>query len=108
MNLENLPRFRDHACRINELIPVWAQSYQVSTAAIERQILFAAGWCASNPRRAPKRDVVRFLFNWMSKAKKMGNLVEEKKIMPIVEIEPDLSYEEMVAIRKQNIKEPAT
>jgi hypothetical protein len=108
MNLENLPRFRDHSIKINELIPIWAQSYQVSEAAIERQILFAHGWIMSNPRRAPKRDIVRFLYNWMSKAKKMGNLVQEKKIIPTMEKDPDMSYEEMVAIRKQNIKEAAT
>ena len=93
------------ALEIISLIPTWARAYGVSEDAIRRQIPYAYGWCVSNPRKAPKKDVVRFLFNWMKNAKRYGNLVEEKPVptngaMP--EPEPDMTYAEMVMIREKN------
>ena len=102
----NFPRFKEHSFRIVSLIPEWARAYQVPEQAILRQLSYAHAWINANPRKAPKRDPVRFLFNWMRLAQKYGNLkVPEpsKKVQP--EKEPDMSFEEMVSIRKRNLGE---
>lgn len=104
IDFEKLPRFKPHAMKIFPLIEEWAAAYDVPREAIIRQLSWAHGWCLSNPKRAPKKDIVRFLFNWMRLAKKMGNLVTEKVVAPRPQDEePDMSFEEMVEIRKQNM-----
>src|SRR5580765_3293093 len=70
-----LPRFKEQAYDILQMVPVWAKSFEVDEKAIMRQIPWAHGWCESNKAKAPKKNMVRFLFNWMSRAKKLGNLV---------------------------------
>ena len=75
LDLETLPRFKKFSFEIINLIPEWAKAYEVETVAIMRQIPIAHAWCNANPKKAPKRDPVRFLHNWMRLAKKMGNLV---------------------------------
>lgn len=99
-----LPRFREHAYRITQLVAEWAIGYEVHQDAIIRQLGVAHAWISSNPRKAPKKDVVRFLFNWMRKAKEHGNLrvpVASRKREP--EPEPEMTYEEMVEIRRRNM-----
>jgi hypothetical protein len=73
--LEGLRRFQDSKFEIVCKVPEWAKAYGVEPMAIERQVLIAEAWCNSNPKKAPKKNVIRFLFNWISKAQKMGNLV---------------------------------
>lgn len=75
LDFNSLPRFKPQAYGILQMIPVWAKSFEVDEKAIVRQIPWAHGWCESNKAKAPKKNMVRFLFNWMSRAKKLGNLV---------------------------------
>ena len=79
LDLESLNRFRDFKFQILKLIPEWAQVYQVSQEAVMRQIQWAHAWCNANPRKAPKKDPVRFLGNWMRIAKQMGTLVSHPR-----------------------------
>lgn len=100
---KNLPRFKICAFQIISLIPEWARAYGVAEEAITRQLAYAHGWITTNPRRAPK-NIPRFLFNWMRKAKEYGNLkVPEPAKLREPESVPDMSYEEMVLIRKCNM-----
>lgn len=99
--------------RILFLIGEWARAYDCEEAAIVRQLSIAHSWCVSNPKRAPKSDCVRFLHNWMGKAKEMGSLVTKPVSRKYVEapVVEDLTYEEMVEIRKRNMparKPPAS
>lgn len=75
LDLESLKRFRDHKFKIFNMIPEWAKAYGVPEAAILRQIPFAHAWCNANPTKAPKKDPVRFLNNWLRIAQRMGSLV---------------------------------
>lgn len=105
-DFQKLPKFRPSATKIIPLIPEWAQAYDVPVLAIEKQLAWAHGWILSNPKKAPKKDFVRFLFNWMRKAKEFGNLVvnDPRDTTPRApDPEPDMSIEEMIAIRKQNM-----
>lgn len=100
-----LPRFKASQFTILCLIPEWAAAYEVDPAAIERQLPIAHIWCQSNPKRAPRRDVVRFLHNWMRIAKERGTLVTQEPDRKYRETIPeaDMSIEEMIEIRKQNM-----
>jgi hypothetical protein len=95
------------------MIPQWAEAFETSEAAVIRQLAWAHGWIDCNPKKAPKKDVMRFLWNWMRTAKKMGNLVEsqlnlrERSALEHNEANYDMTYEEMVAIRKQNMSRTA-
>jgi hypothetical protein len=107
LNFEKLPRFKNESVRIWSLIPQWAHAYQVSNEVIISQLYTAHAWIDSNPKRAPKKLVTRFLWSWMGQAKKYGNLRTPDKIKPrVAEPEPEMSYEEMVAIRKANMEKP--
>lgn len=81
IDFEKLPFFKKHAFRIVELIPEWSRAYEATPEAIEKQIPIAHAWICSNPTRAPKKHLGRFLNTWMKKAKEYGNLVEKKQIM---------------------------
>jgi hypothetical protein len=74
LDFNQLPRFNSQAFRITSLLSEWAVAYEVHYLDIERQIRIAHAWCDANKRKAPKKDPVRFLFNWMRKAKEYGNL----------------------------------
>ncbi len=75
LDFDALPRFKQQAYSILTMIPVWAHAFEVDEKAIIRQLGWAHGWCECNKARAPKKNIVRFLFNWMTRAKKLGNLV---------------------------------
>lgn len=93
--------------KIVELIPEWAEAHEVKHDAIVNQIYIAHAWCNSNPKKAPKKNPVRFLWSWMAAAKRYGNL---KSPVPATAKQPevippeDMSFEEMVAIRKMNMR----
>lgn len=70
-----MPLFKPQAYKIIQLIPVWAQAYQVDEQAIIKQIPIAYAWCVANKEKAPKKNYARFLNVWMGNAKKFGNLV---------------------------------
>jgi len=111
LDFEKLPRFKNEASRIVALIPEWANAYEVPSQVIIRQLGFAHGWIGSNPKRAPKHDVVRFLNNWMRKAHEFGNLTVDKPQKAAAlpqEPEPDMTFEEMVAIRRRNFPQRGT
>lgn len=106
IDFDKLPRFRGGQFTILCLISEWAAAYEVEPAAIERQIPIAHVWCNSNPKRAPRRDPVRFLHNWMRIAKERGNLVAQEIDRRYRETIPDadMSFDEMVEIRKKNME----
>ncbi len=106
-NFEKLPRFKAHAFEISLLMPQWARAHQVPCDAIINQIYIAHAWADSNPKKAPKKNITRYLFNWMAQAKRYGNLkVPEKRVQAVKAVipEPDMTFEEMQAIRKQNMR----
>ena len=74
LNLDQMPEFKAHSFKIMEMIPIWARTYQVDEQAIEKQIPIAYAWTKANPEKAPKKQIVRFLNNWMALAKKFDNL----------------------------------
>lgn len=104
MDFSPFVRFQQVRFKIISLIPEWAQAYQVDEQAIERQIGIAHCWCNANPKKAPKKDPVRFLNNWMRLAKKMGSLVSQPIDRTYKEkpAEEDLSIDEMREIRRRN------
>lgn len=105
LDFNRLSRFKEFQFEILRLVPEWALAYGVSEEAILRQIPWAHGWCSSNPKKAPKSNVIRFLFNWMRKAKEMGTLrVPEVQAVNPSEIIPprDMTADEMMEIRRKN------
>lgn len=106
LDFEKLPRFKDQGFRIVSLVCEWAFAYQVEPAAIERQIPIAHAWCNSNPKRAPKRDAVRFLNNWMRIAKGLGTLVTQEPDRRYKEsaTQEDMTIKEMIEIRQKNMQ----
>ncbi len=88
------------------LVPQWAHAYQVAQDAIVGQIYTAHAWCDSNPKKAPKRLFTRFLWAWMGQAKRYGNLKSKPapQIPRAPEPEPDMTIEEMRAIRERNMR----
>ena len=102
---EKLPRFKSHAMQIIHLIPQWSFANEVSPEAITRQLYIAHAWCDSNPKRAPKKDPARFLWSWMRQAKKYGNLTATPRDTTYREAptQEDMTVEEMIAIRRQNM-----
>ncbi len=110
LNFEKLPRFKNDSMKVWSLVPQWAHAHEVSEQAIIAQIYTAHAWCDSNPKRAPKKQVTRFLWSWMGQAKQYGNLKTKPAETPKpkdYEENRDMTYEEMVAIRQQNMRKSA-
>ena len=106
LDFSTLPRFKEKSTEIFELIPEWCVAYGVTSDAIIRQIQIAHAWCNANKKKAPRVDVVRFLWNWMQRAKQYGNLESRKpQEKKATEKETDLTYEEMVEIRRRNMNQ---
>lgn len=106
LDFERLPRFKPQAMKIVSLTRQWAYAHGVPEEAVITQIYTAHAWCDSNPKRAPKKDMARFLWSWMGQAKRYGNLVvraKEAPREPVVENEGDMTVEEMRAIRRRNM-----
>lgn len=88
INFEQMPRFKAHHFEIMSKVSEWAHAYGVPVEAVERQIPVSHAWCNANPKKAPKSDPVRFLFNWMRIAKSMGNLTVNAPGIPFKEAAP--------------------
>lgn len=104
LDFEKMPRFKRHTAQILPLLAEWADVHNVPVEAVVDQLYTAHAWCNANPKRAPKKDPVRFLWSWMRQASRWGNL--KSKLPPAAvtkEHEPEMSYEEMVAIRRKNM-----
>jgi len=65
MDFDKMPRFKMNALQITCKVSEWSEIFKVEPSEIERQIELAYGWMVNNPRRAPKSDVMRYLYNWM-------------------------------------------
>ena len=98
-----LPRFKEFQFQVVCQVPVWARVFEVDPKEVERQIMVAHAWIDNNPRKAPK-NILRFLNNWMSIADRKGSLRKVGRTLPprAMDPEPDMSIEEMIAIRKKN------
>jgi hypothetical protein len=106
LNFEKLPRWKKDSMAVWTLIPQWAHAHQVDEQAIIAQLYTAHAWCDSNPKKAPKKQVTRFLWSWMNAAKRYGNL-KTKPTEPAPrppQPEGDMTFEEMVQIRQRNMK----
>ena len=79
LDFEKMPLFSTHSYRIFKLIPQWAFSLEVDSTDIIRQLYIAHTWCLANKDKAPKKNVARFLNQWMGKAKEFGNLKRIQK-----------------------------
>ena len=78
MNFDCMPRFKAFQFEIVTRVPDWARVYQVPSDAIERQIGIAHEWARNNPKRAPKKDILRYLHNWMAIAHRSGSLLNKE------------------------------
>lgn len=109
LDFRTLPNWMPDALEIMALVETWAKAYEVPREAIIRQIPIAYAWAQSNKKKAPRKNVVRFLFSWMKQAKKWGNLRVPEVKKPKVEEQAnyDMSVEEMIAIRKANMQRSA-
>lgn len=86
------------------LIPQWAHAHQATEDAIREQIYTAHAWCDSNPKKAPKVNVTRFLWSWMGQARRYNTLMKKPVIkLRVEEVESDMTIEEMQAIRRKNL-----
>jgi len=101
-----MPKWMPEALMIMGLIDEWATAYEVPREAIERQIPIAYAWALSNPKRAPKKQIMRFLHSWMKSAKKWGNLTTEPVDLHYHDnpLEPDMTIEEMREIARRNLR----
>jgi hypothetical protein len=80
MNFEKLPRFQGESLGIVCKVPEWADLiFKVGLEEIERQIHLAHGWADANPRKAPKKNMVRYLYNWLLIAQRKGSLLQKPR-----------------------------
>ena len=100
-----MPKWMPEALEIQALIETWARAYDVPREAIIRQIPIAYAWCMSNKNKQPKKNVIRFLFNFMRKAKEFGNLTVAPKqnLYKEEKTDDDMTIEEMQEIRRRNL-----
>jgi hypothetical protein len=105
LDFKTMPKWMPEALEIQMLVDVWARAYEVPREAIVRQIPIAYAWAMSNKNKAPKTRICRYLHMFMKKAKEYGNLTVKPKGSPYKEasVKDDLTYEEMVEIRKRNM-----
>ena len=106
MDFEKLPRFKMDMIGIVCKVPEWENIFNVERSEIERQIGLAHGWCDCNPRKAPKVNTMRYLYNWLCIAQRKGSLLKKpRENYKETETADDLSIDEMIAIRKRNFGE---
>ncbi len=106
LDFTKMPRFSKDSMKIWQLIPQWAHAYQVEEQAIINQLYTAHAWCDSNPKKAPKRLITRFLWSWMAQAKRYNNLKSQIKAVldpPPEDPKEDMTIEEMREIRRKNM-----
>lgn len=70
---------------INDLARNWKEAYP--TLNIREQLILANTWCVTNPKKAPKKNVGRFLNTWMKRAHEWSLRLPKPKIY--VESIPD-------------------
>lgn len=107
LDFDKMPRFKSRASDIFRMIPQWAFAFEVPEPEIIRQLGEAHAWIECNPKKAPKKNVMRFLNSWMHAAKRYGNLRVNRQV-PVVRTadpEPDMSVEDLLAIRRKNFGE---
>ena len=105
MDFNRLPRFKAFQFQIVCQISTWAEVFEAEPKEIERQIGIAHAWADNNPKKAPRKNVMRFLNNWMQIADRKGSM--RKSASPPApkppESEPNMTFEEMVSIRQKNM-----
>lgn len=79
MDFAKLPRFKDHEAKLFWKIAEWSGVFGVDQSEIERQILLAHGWADSNPKKAPRSNIMRYLYNWMLIAQRKGSLLRKPR-----------------------------
>jgi|SRR6266403_3648353 len=105
MDFSYLQKFKSFQFEIVTRIPDWARVYQVPEEEIERQIGIAHAWWVNNPKRGPKKDIMRYLHNFFAIAERKGSMRAYPKDRAYKEPAPapDMTYDEMVEIRKRNM-----
>lgn len=109
MDFNLLPRFKAFQFEIITRVPEWARAYEVDPPEIERQIPIAHAWCQNNRRKAPKKDIMRFLNSWMGIAKRSGSLQSTKTNSIFKEKPPEdetMSGDDWARMRKALKKGP--
>lgn len=108
MDFDKLPRFQGFQVQIICRVSEWADLFEVTPEEIERQINLSHGWIQNNPKKAPKTEIMRYLYNWLLIAQRKNSLLKKpRENYREISIEPDMTYEEMVSIRKQNMNSNA-
>ena len=103
-----MPRFKKDAFKIFSLIDEWACAYEARREDILRQLPIAHAWVMSNPKRAPKSQIGRFLNAWMRTAKKFGNLTARESRVSYKETLPDaadvMTAEDWAKMRQEMVR----
>lgn len=105
LNFHQMPKWMPEALQIQMMIDVWARGYDVPREAVIRQIPIAYAWAQSNPKKAPRKNILRYLNTFMRKAQEFGNLkvpAPRPAALP-TDLAVDMTPEEMVEIRKKNM-----
>lgn len=88
MDFEKLPRFKMHSMEIVCKVSEWESLFHVDREEIKRQIGLAHGWIDVNPKKAPKKNVMRYLYNWLCIAQRKGSLLQRPREV-FKELEPE-------------------
>lgn len=104
-DLDSMKYFQPQKFLILMEIPEWARIFEVPEAEIMRQIQYAHGWIHNNPQKRPKKNIKRFIYNWLMIAQRMGSLVKNQKDLTYREppVQEDMTFEEMQDIRRRNM-----
>src|SRR4029077_7578697 len=102
LDFSQMPRFKEFESKILFMISSWSTCFQAPPEQIERQIPIAHAWCDHNPRKAFKKDPVRFLFNWLKIADRKGTLQHHRSFVYQEQRPPEseqLTYEDIQAMK---------
>jgi hypothetical protein len=104
LDFEKMPRFAGFSFPITMKITEWSAAFEVPDEEIERQIKIAHAWADNNPKKAPKKDILRYLNNWLNIADRKGSLRRSSKPVPprAPDTEGDMTMEDLRAIRQKN------
>lgn len=104
IDFDKFARFRGFQMQIVCRIPEWVDIFDVPQGEIERQLALAHGWADNNPKKAPKTNMMRYLYNWLLIAQRKGSLLKKPRENWSEEKTSDeMSFEEMREIRRRNM-----
>lgn len=79
LDFDRMPRFKPFHFEIVTRLTEWAETFDTTPAEIERQIGLSWGWIVNNPKKGPKKNIMRYLYNWMLIAQRKGSLLKRPR-----------------------------